>query len=63
MVCAFTSNMHVMFALQTILIVTATRRNGQEWTNCKLHESCEPHGLTSGFVLCAVLLFVYFSFI
>jgi hypothetical protein len=34
--------------LQNILIGTATRRNDQEWTNFKLHEPCEPHGLSSG---------------
>ena len=41
--------------LQNILIGTATRRNDQEWTNFKLHEPCEPHGLSSVFV-CAVVL-------
>ena len=53
--------------LQNILIGTATRRNDQEWTNFKLHEPCEPHGLSSGVCVCCSidsasvrsLLFVY----
>ena len=38
--------------LQNILIGTATRGNDQEWTNFKLHEPCEPHGLSSGVCVC-----------
>jgi hypothetical protein len=38
--------------LQNILIGTATRRNDQEWTNFKLHEPCEPHGLSFGICEC-----------
>ena len=38
--------------LQNILRGTATRRNDQEWTNFKLHEPCEPHGLSSGVCVC-----------
>ena len=38
--------------LQNILIGTDTRRNDQEWTNFKLHEPCEPHGLSSGVCVC-----------
>ena len=42
----------VLADLQNILIGTATRRNDQEWTNFKLHEPCEPHGLSSGVCVC-----------
>jgi hypothetical protein len=53
--------------LQNILMRTATRRNDQEWTNFKLHEPCEPHGLSSGVCVCCsidpssvrLLLFVF----
>ena len=38
--------------LQNILMGIATRRNDQEWTNFKLHEPCEPHGLSSGVCVC-----------
>ena len=38
--------------LQNILMGTATQRNDQEWTNLKLHEPCEPHGLSSCVCLC-----------
>ena len=45
MVCAVSSNLSFSFALRNILVGTSTRRNVQEWTNCKLHEACEPHDL------------------
>jgi hypothetical protein len=53
--------------LKNILMGTATRRNDQEWTNFKLHEPCEPHGLSSGVCVCCsidpssvpLLLFVF----
>ena len=53
--------------LQNILMGTATRRNDQEWTNFKLHEPCEPHGLSSSVCVCCsidpssvrLLLFVF----
>ena len=45
MVCAVSSNLSFIFALLNILIGTSTRRNVQAWTNCKLHQICEPHDL------------------
>jgi hypothetical protein len=53
--------------LQDILMGTATWRNDQEWINFKLHELCEPHGLSSGVCVCCsidpssvrLLLFVF----
>jgi hypothetical protein len=53
--------------LQNILMGTATWRNDQEWINFKLHEPCEPHGLSSSVCVCCsidhsfvrLLLFVF----
>jgi hypothetical protein len=47
--------------LQNILIGTATRRNDQEWTNCMLHEPCEPHDICYNFNYYYMFTFLIYS--